>query len=95
LKKENGKRAEWEYPFAVAGLNLSFMLAQMLDLRAGSTTKILCSLTITLTLSLTYPSFPYAFYAELPKASAGRKFVELHGGSILDSIFVSLSHRLP
>ncbi|KAL6969275.1 hypothetical protein U1Q18_028998 [Sarracenia purpurea var. burkii] len=32
LKKQGGKRAAWEYPFAVAGLNITFMLMQMLDL---------------------------------------------------------------
>ena len=26
----------WEYPFAVAGVNITFMLIQMLDLEAGS-----------------------------------------------------------
>lgn len=35
LHKQDGKRAEWEYPFAVAGINISFMLAQMLDLQSG------------------------------------------------------------
>ncbi|ERM98999.1 hypothetical protein AMTR_s00101p00020000, partial [Amborella trichopoda] len=35
LHKEEGKRAEWEYPFAVAGINISFMLTQMLDLQTG------------------------------------------------------------
>ncbi|KAL2635318.1 hypothetical protein R1flu_006797 [Riccia fluitans] len=35
LHKEEGKRATWEYPFAVAGLNITFMLIQMLDLRSG------------------------------------------------------------
>ena len=25
----------WEYPFAVAGVNITFMLIQMLDLEAG------------------------------------------------------------
>ncbi|KAK4282052.1 hypothetical protein QN277_013473 [Acacia crassicarpa] len=35
LRKEHGIRAEWEYPFAVAGINISFLLAQMLDLQAG------------------------------------------------------------
>lgn len=30
--KKGGKRAAWEYPFAVAGINVSFMLIQMLDL---------------------------------------------------------------
>ncbi|RRT61245.1 hypothetical protein B296_00009627 [Ensete ventricosum] len=32
---EEGRRAEWEYPFAVAGVNVSFMLIQMLDLQSG------------------------------------------------------------
>lgn len=35
LHKSEGKRAEWEYPFAVAGINISFMLIQMLDLQSG------------------------------------------------------------
>jgi hypothetical protein len=35
LHKQEGKRATWEYPFAVAGLNISFMLIQMLDLKSG------------------------------------------------------------
>ncbi|XP_002971167.2 ELMO domain-containing protein A [Selaginella moellendorffii] len=34
LHKEEGQRSEWEYPFAVAGINVSFMLIQMLDLRS-------------------------------------------------------------
>ncbi|XP_076938150.1 uncharacterized protein LOC143606182 [Bidens hawaiensis] len=32
LMKQRGKRATWEYPFAVAGINVSFMLIQMLEL---------------------------------------------------------------
>ncbi|RVX08455.1 ELMO domain-containing protein A [Vitis vinifera] len=32
LFKQDGDRATWEYPFAVAGINVSFMLIQMLDL---------------------------------------------------------------
>ncbi|XVF44408.1 hypothetical protein PTKIN_Ptkin02bG0118000 [Pterospermum kingtungense] len=32
LYKQDGNRATWEYPFAVAGINVSFMLIQMLDL---------------------------------------------------------------
>ncbi|KAL9676775.1 hypothetical protein QQ045_004995 [Rhodiola kirilowii] len=35
LHKTEGERAEWEYPFAVAGINISFMLAQMLDLQSA------------------------------------------------------------
>ncbi|VAH34894.1 unnamed protein product [Triticum turgidum subsp. durum] len=34
LCKQNGDRALWEYPFAVAGVNITFMLIQMLDLQA-------------------------------------------------------------
>ncbi|GLT47927.1 hypothetical protein SLA2020_215800 [Shorea laevis] len=34
LFKQDGERAVWEYPFAVAGINISFMLIQMLDLYA-------------------------------------------------------------
>ncbi|XP_077226327.1 ELMO/CED-12 family protein [Tasmannia lanceolata] len=40
LHKQEGRRAEWEYPFAVAGINISFMLAQMLDLQSGTLTSI-------------------------------------------------------
>ncbi|KAK3039557.1 hypothetical protein RJ639_027701 [Escallonia herrerae] len=32
LFKQGGKRAAWEYPFAVAGINVTYMLIQMLDL---------------------------------------------------------------
>ncbi|GLT56068.1 hypothetical protein SLA2020_291410 [Shorea laevis] len=34
LQKREGDRSEWEYPFAVAGVNITFMLIQMLDLEA-------------------------------------------------------------
>ncbi|KAI7756843.1 hypothetical protein M8C21_025028 [Ambrosia artemisiifolia] len=34
LRKQEGVRAMWEYPFAVAGVNITFMLIQMLDLEA-------------------------------------------------------------
>ncbi|GAB4858020.1 hypothetical protein Ancab_015923 [Ancistrocladus abbreviatus] len=40
LHKQDGKRAEWEYPFAVAGVNISFMLAQMLDLQTGKPSSL-------------------------------------------------------
>lgn len=39
LHKQVGARAEWEYPFAVAGINISFMLIQMLDLQSGTPTS--------------------------------------------------------
>ncbi|KAI4356613.1 hypothetical protein L6164_000623 [Bauhinia variegata] len=34
LRKQEGDRSVWEYPFAVAGVNITFMLVQMLDLEA-------------------------------------------------------------
>ncbi|KAI8545506.1 hypothetical protein RHMOL_Rhmol07G0045100 [Rhododendron molle] len=34
LLKQDRDRAMWEYPFAVAGVNITFMLIQMLDLEA-------------------------------------------------------------
>jgi len=42
LLKKDGKRATWEYPFAVAGINISFMLIQMLDLCSGLCTISQC-----------------------------------------------------
>lgn len=35
LFKQEGTRADWEYPFAVAGINVTFMLIRMLDLSSG------------------------------------------------------------
>ncbi|GAV57471.1 ELMO_CED12 domain-containing protein [Cephalotus follicularis] len=40
LNKQDGNRAEWEYPFAVAGINISFMLVQMLDLHSGKPSSL-------------------------------------------------------
>ncbi|KAJ4952588.1 hypothetical protein NE237_029420 [Protea cynaroides] len=34
LRKQEGDRSMWEYPFAVAGVNITFMLIQMLDLQS-------------------------------------------------------------
>ncbi|XP_035836499.1 ELMO domain-containing protein B isoform X2 [Helianthus annuus] len=35
IKKQGAKGPAWEYPFAVAGLNITFMLMKMLDLDAN------------------------------------------------------------
>ncbi|CAM8957226.1 unnamed protein product [Rhodiola kirilowii] len=35
LKKQGGERAAWEYPFAVAGVNITFMIIQMIDVDAS------------------------------------------------------------
>ncbi|KAI7992592.1 ELMO domain-containing protein A [Camellia lanceoleosa] len=40
LHKRDGRRAEWEYPFAVAGINMSFTLVQMLDIQSGKPTTV-------------------------------------------------------
>ncbi|GMI88780.1 hypothetical protein like AT3G03610 [Hibiscus trionum] len=40
LNKKDGNRADWEYPFAVAGINISFMLVQMLNLRSGKPSSL-------------------------------------------------------
>lgn len=42
LLKKEGIRATWEYPFAVAGINISYMLIQMLDLYSGLCTISQC-----------------------------------------------------
>lgn len=36
LHKADGERAAWEYPFAVAGVNISYTLVQMMDLQSGN-----------------------------------------------------------
>jgi hypothetical protein len=33
LDKVEGTRSDWEYPFAVAGVNLTYMLEEVFDLR--------------------------------------------------------------
>ncbi|KAJ0978065.1 hypothetical protein J5N97_013539 [Dioscorea zingiberensis] len=39
LHKQDGRRADWEYPFAIAGINISFMLVQLLELQLGRPTS--------------------------------------------------------
>ncbi|KAJ3680561.1 hypothetical protein LUZ60_016839 [Juncus effusus] len=48
LKKQNGDRALWEYPFAVAGVNITFMLIQMLDLQAAKPRTLLGAIFLKL-----------------------------------------------
>ena len=40
LNKQGGKGAVWEYPFAVAGVNITFMIMQMLDLEASMSWRV-------------------------------------------------------
>lgn len=37
LHKTQGRRSDWEYPFAVAGLNLTFMLSEVLGISGSKT----------------------------------------------------------
>ncbi|KAG1338251.1 ELMO domain-containing protein A [Cocos nucifera] len=39
LHKQNGTRAAWEYPFAIAGINISYTLVQMLELQSDKPTS--------------------------------------------------------
>ncbi|GIL72153.1 hypothetical protein Vretimale_476 [Volvox reticuliferus] len=39
VDKADGTRAEWEYPFAVAGLNITFMLSELLELHTAPGTS--------------------------------------------------------
>lgn len=75
LHKQEGQRAEWEYPFAVAGVNISFMLVQMLDLQSSNflnkpTLRPLPNRSIG--VDKTYPSL-----AGMPTTKAGLRFLEL------------------
>ncbi|CAL9138474.1 unnamed protein product [Musa acuminata var. zebrina] len=48
LRKQDGDRALWEYPFAVAGVNITFMLIQMLDLQAAKPRSIIGAIFLKL-----------------------------------------------
>ncbi|XP_010258741.1 PREDICTED: ELMO domain-containing protein A-like isoform X1 [Nelumbo nucifera] len=48
LRKQEGDRAMWEYPFAVAGVNITFMLIQMLDLQAVKPRTVLGAIFLKL-----------------------------------------------
>ncbi|CAL9081292.1 unnamed protein product [Musa textilis] len=48
LGKQDGDRALWEYPFAVAGVNITFMLIQMLDLQAAKPRSIIGAIFLKL-----------------------------------------------
>ncbi|TVU15008.1 hypothetical protein EJB05_38506 [Eragrostis curvula] len=50
LCKQNGDRALWEYPFAVAGVNITFMLIQMLDLEGDKPTTLVGAVFLNLLL---------------------------------------------
>ncbi|AQK42391.1 ELMO domain-containing protein 2, mRNA [Zea mays] len=40
MLKQQGMRTTWEYPFAVAGVNISYMLIQLLELNSGHIASI-------------------------------------------------------
>ncbi|AQK45262.1 ELMO/CED-12 family protein [Zea mays] len=58
LRKQNGDRALWEYPFAVAGVNITFMLIQMLDLQAAKPTSLVGAVFLNLLLGF-FPRRPF------------------------------------
>ncbi|KAL0301497.1 UNVERIFIED_CONTAM: ELMO domain-containing protein A [Sesamum radiatum] len=59
LLKQVGSRAEWEYPFAVAGINVSFMLIQMLDLHSVKMSPTMNSLKLVKSTRSYCPPFRY------------------------------------
>ncbi|XP_074579119.1 uncharacterized protein LOC141835643 [Curcuma longa] len=64
LQKQNGERALWEYPFAVAGVNITFMLIQMLDLQLAKPRSFIAAVFLKLlsaaTTSVTHGRRPPA-----------------------------------
>uniref|UniRef100_A0A453CKF5 ELMO domain-containing protein n=2 Tax=Aegilops tauschii subsp. strangulata TaxID=200361 RepID=A0A453CKF5_AEGTS len=54
LCKQNGDRALWEYPFAVAGVNITFMLIQMLDLQAAKPRSLIGAVFLNLLIGTVY-----------------------------------------
>ncbi|KAE8691283.1 protein TRANSPARENT TESTA 12-like [Hibiscus syriacus] len=60
LHKKDRNWADWEYPFAVVGINISFMLVQMLNLRTGKP-LILAGIRFLQLLGEDQTSFDYLF----------------------------------
>ncbi|MBA0610316.1 hypothetical protein Godav_011182, partial [Gossypium davidsonii] len=60
LWKLEGDRSVWEYPFAVAGVNITFMLIQMLDLEAGYSKFLLLVVQVFLFQVIVFnPTLPF------------------------------------
>jgi hypothetical protein len=77
LNKVQGQRSDWEYPFAVAGINISFMLIQMLDLQSSNTP---CPLNVYLYCNCIVPnscSLCSTICAAVPSSKPGIRFVAL------------------
>nr|CAD1818941.1 unnamed protein product [Ananas comosus var. bracteatus] len=68
LFKQEGVRATWEYPFAVAGVNVSFMLIQMLELNSGQKESYI-------SIELTVVRFQFS--AAKPKSLPAINFVKV------------------
>ncbi|KAG6494380.1 hypothetical protein ZIOFF_049405 [Zingiber officinale] len=71
LHKREGERATWEYPFAVAGLNISFMLIKMLDLESGNSNPTIRMEAQSILVLKGY------FVPELPSSKARVRFLQL------------------
>ncbi|KAK6151393.1 hypothetical protein DH2020_014028 [Rehmannia glutinosa] len=84
LHKRDGDRSEWEYLFAVAGVNISFMLVQMLDLQSGAGGFVILFRN-SLDFSVELPLSSYLRLISLldvkqnwnPNTLAGHRFLEL------------------
>ncbi|KAF3774970.1 ELMO domain-containing protein A [Nymphaea thermarum] len=77
LNKQGGKRATWEYPFAVAGVNITFMIIQMLDLHSCKNSHIQCfDLSLMFYLKRAHLFQSYAFAAK-PRTLIGAVFMQM------------------
>ncbi|KAF8377996.1 hypothetical protein HHK36_029329 [Tetracentron sinense] len=95
LNKQGGKRATWEYPFAVAGVNITFMIMQMLDLDACKNEKkkktisiwtskhVLCKLTCMKIIAHYFILTAYLFAAK-PRTFVRTVFIQMLSGEVIE-----------
>lgn len=95
LKKQGGKRSAWEYPFAVAGVNITFMIMQMLDLDASKrNTWFLCiwtSISITIKFEESFPVVKTLFNSNQTICSETQNFCQRS----IHSDVIRYSNRMP
>lgn len=84
LFKQGGQRAAWEYPFAVAGINITFMLIQMLDLYSGwcSDVSFILNFNMPYAHNSCWVCWVNSSYADKPRCLPGVNFVRLLGGAV-------------
>ncbi|KAG6385114.1 hypothetical protein SASPL_153941 [Salvia splendens] len=91
-----GERSEWEYPFAVAGINVSFMLIQMLDLHSDCFEAFNSNYAVFVSRLYKYRLIDFLdiISAEKPRCLPGFNFLTLLGVPRFRSIGGFLSMRI-